>query len=310
MIRRQDGVALLVVLWACTLLAILVGGFASVARTEALQTRFSLGQQRARYAAEAGMMQVIALTEARRGAADAVSPAPSAEAGLPGDGRAVAFTFEHMNVAVAMLDETGKVDLNTASTDTLRRLFLGVGCTATRADTLVASINAWRGPIVVGGDDAAVLSARLAMGAADPAHYAPFFAVEQLQGVEGMDPALYERIEPLVTVWSGRPLPEPDFAPAGALAALPGIDPAIAREVVAIRDAAAQGTILPNLPGGLTLGSALPGSTVTFRVDADDGRGSRSRIEATVQFPPHGVERDPRVPLYTILRWRDFPAAP
>ncbi|UPG92945.1 general secretion pathway protein GspK [Luteibacter aegosomatissinici] len=289
------------------MLAILVGGFASIARTEALQTRFSLGQQRARYAAEAGMMQAIALTEARRGAADAISAVPSADAGLPGDGRAVAFAFEHIKVAVAMMDETGKVDLNTASTETLRRLFLGVGCTATRTDTIVTAINAWRGPVVVSGDDAAVLSGRLAMGAADPAHYAPFFAVEQLQGVEGMDPALYELIEPLVTVWSGRPVPEPDFAPAGALASLPGVDPATAREVVAIRDAAPQGTILPNLPGGLTLGGALPGNTVTFRVDADDGAGNRSQIEATVQFPPHGVKRDPRVPLYTILRWRDGP---
>lgn len=49
--RSQRGVALLVVLWACTLLAILLGGYAAMARTEGLQARYQFEQTRAHYAA-------------------------------------------------------------------------------------------------------------------------------------------------------------------------------------------------------------------------------------------------------------------
>ena len=57
--RKQRGVALLLVLWACTLLAILLGGDAALARTEALQARFEFSQAQAHYAAEAGLMQAV-----------------------------------------------------------------------------------------------------------------------------------------------------------------------------------------------------------------------------------------------------------
>ncbi|MBV8157642.1 MAG: general secretion pathway protein GspK, partial [Dyella sp.] len=57
--REQRGVALLVVLWACTLLAIMVGGYAMLARTEGLQARYQFAQTQAHYAAEAGLMRAI-----------------------------------------------------------------------------------------------------------------------------------------------------------------------------------------------------------------------------------------------------------
>jgi len=56
---RQQGVALLLVLWACTLLAILLGGYAALARTEGLQARYQFAQTQAHYAAEAGIMRAF-----------------------------------------------------------------------------------------------------------------------------------------------------------------------------------------------------------------------------------------------------------
>ena len=55
----QRGVALLVVLWACTLLAVLLGGYAMLARTEGLQARYAFAQTRAQYAAEAGFARAL-----------------------------------------------------------------------------------------------------------------------------------------------------------------------------------------------------------------------------------------------------------
>ena len=54
---RQRGVALLIVMWALTLLAIMLGGYAMLARTEGMQARYQFAQAQAHYAAEAGVMR-------------------------------------------------------------------------------------------------------------------------------------------------------------------------------------------------------------------------------------------------------------
>jgi len=312
--RGQRGIALLVVLWACTLLAILVGGFASIARVEALQTRFTLGQQRARYAAEAGIMQAIVQVDAQRRrvmVAD-MHGEPTPGDILPGDGRPITLAFDGMHVAVGMADETGKVDLNTAEPRALKALFVAAGCTAGRADELTAHIVAWRGPTAGGvADDASPTAvASFSINGNGAARYAAFSAIEELQGLSGMDPDLYTRIEPAITIWSGQASPQPDFAHALAMAAVRGLDPTVAREVVAMRDSVPPGTVVPNLPGGIALGGALPGSAMTFHAVADDGHGARASVEATVQFPPATPERIPHQAMYTIVRWRDGPAVP
>lgn len=307
----QQGVALLVVLWACTLLAILVGGFASIARVEALQTRFSLGQQRARYAAEAGISQAIATIEARRHQAlmDQMSNDAAQARGMPGDGRALAFAFDGLQVAVGIQDESGKVDINRADTRTLKALFVAAGCDDARAETLTHRVEAWRGPVAapVGDDGAAAVSALGAASSLGPRKYVPFTAIEELQSLPGMDPALYTALEPAITVLSGQSYPQPEFAPLLAMASLRGLDLAKARDVIALRDSAPPGTILRGLPGGLAFGDSAPSDAMTFRVTADDGHGSRAVVEATVRFETATPDRDNRVPLYTIIRWRDGP---
>jgi general secretion pathway protein K len=308
----QRGIALLVVLWACTLLAILVGGFAGIARVEALQTRFTLGQQRARYAAEAGIVRAIAVVQARRRQAllaDRGGMPP--EDGPPGDGRSLAFEFDRVHVSVGMLDETGKVDINSAEPRALKALFIAAGCTVGRADELARRVLAWRGPaMAAAADDGVPQASASATGAASASGtYTPFAAIEELQGLPGMDPELYGRLEPAITIWSGQAAPQPDFAPLLAMAAVRGLDLRTAQEVVRARDSAPPGTPLNNLPGGIALGGALPGNTITFHADADDGHGGRATVEATVRFAFAAPDRGPHEVLYTVLRWRDGPAS-
>ncbi|WP_448101684.1 general secretion pathway protein GspK [Luteibacter jiangsuensis] len=311
--NRQQGIALLVVLWACTLLAILVGGFAGIARVEALQTRFTLGQQRARYAAEAGIVRAIAVVQARRRQAwlADMGGTPSPGDTLPGDGRSLPFEFDRVHVSVSMLDETGKVDINSAEPRALRALFMAAGCPVARADELTRRVLERRGPAMVppADDGVSQTSAPAAAVSGLPGKYTPFAAIEELQGVPGMDPDLYSRLEPAITIWSGQAAPQPDFAPLLAMAAVRGLDLRTAQEVVSVRDSVPAGTPLTNLPGGMALGGALPGNTITFRADADDGHGARARVEATVRFPFAAPERGPHETLYTVLRWRDGPAS-
>jgi general secretion pathway protein K len=99
--QRQRGVALLLVLWACTLLAILLGGYAALARTEGLQTRYQFAQTQAHYAAEAGIMRAF------YGLQDPVN-----KNRWIGDGRIYTFAFDHADIKVSAIGESGKVDLN------------------------------------------------------------------------------------------------------------------------------------------------------------------------------------------------------
>src|SRR5579859_425412 len=110
-INRQRGVALLVVMWACTLLAILLGGYAMLARTEGLQARYQFAQTQAHYAAEAGLMRAI------YGLQDPQMP----QRWMP-DGRIYPFAFDGARINISIVSESGKVDLNAASPDVLQNL--------------------------------------------------------------------------------------------------------------------------------------------------------------------------------------------
>ena len=53
--RRQAGVAFVLVMWVIAMLSVVLGSFALIARTDAMQSRHLFDTTRARYAAEAGL---------------------------------------------------------------------------------------------------------------------------------------------------------------------------------------------------------------------------------------------------------------
>ena len=52
-----------------------------------------------------------------------------------------------------MVDETGKVDINTAEPRTLTALFVAAGCSGDKAAALTRAVTDWRGPTVGGTAD-------------------------------------------------------------------------------------------------------------------------------------------------------------
>jgi len=60
-------------------------------------------------------------------------------------------------------------------------------------------------------------------------------SVSELGRVPGMTAGVVERVEPMVTVYSGRPYVDPGSAPRGVLLALPGVQPAAADRFLAAR---------------------------------------------------------------------------
>ena len=275
----QRGVALLVVLWACTLLAIMVGGYAMLARTEGLQARYQFAQTQAHYAAEAGLMRAIyALQD------------PQLQQRWMPDGRIYPLDFDGAKINVSIVSENGKVDLNAASPDVLQNLFKAAGMSDGDAQSLTRNVVDWRTFSATMPSN--VPNAGYAQAGRDygPRH-GPFATVEELQMVLGMQPTLYRALASQVTLWSGRQSPDPSTAPPLALAAVPGMTPQQAQALVAARSAGPPQVAL----------AAMQGVTHSIRSEATLADGTRAILRATVRL--QGMR--PGALPYVVLRWQE-----
>lgn len=109
--------------------------------------------------------------------------------------------------------------------------------------------------------------------------------------VLGMTPKVYRAVASQVTLWSGRPAPDPATAPALALAAIPGMTPAQAQAIAASRSGG------PQQPGL----AAIQGVTHSIRSEAMLADGTRAILRATVRI--QGIR--PGALPYTVLRWQE-----
>ncbi len=277
---RQRGVALLLVLWACTLLAILLGSYAALARTEGLQARYQFAQTQAHYAAEAGIMRAF------YGLQD-----PQPRSRWIGDGRTYAFRFDGASVKVSAVGEGGKVDLNAASPQVLQGLFQAAGTPAAQARVVAANVVEWRTLPGVLADVDSRRARYQAAGLGYGPRNGPFASIEELQLVLGMTPALYARVAPVITIWSGNPTPDPNIALPLALAAIPGMTPQQEAVIAAARqrNASNPALVLNN------------GTTHSIRSEATLADGTRAVVRATLrlQYGQSGAQP------YAVLRWQE-----
>lgn len=284
--------ALLLVLWACALLAILLGGYAMTARTEGLQAHYQFAQTQARYAAEAGVAR----------AAWAVSQTDS-RLRWKTDGRPYQFQLDDTPVHVSITADDGKVDLNTASPQLLQRLFSVLGVDQTRSEHLAAAIADWRD-----ADDASLPNGAEAAQYRDAGRdygprNGPFASIEELQQVLGMDATLYAKVAPLLTIWSGRLVPNAAHAPLQVLEALPGMSHDAAVAFVRQRNLAdQQPQAVLRLPNGTPV--LAGGSSLTHSIRSDAVvDGVRASVRATIR---RGGMRAGHGP-YTVLQWKEGP---
>ena len=276
----QRGVALLLVLWAGTVLAILLGGYVVLARTEGLQARYQFAQTQAHYAAEAGIMRAVYQLQD-----------PQVRHRWIGDGRVYAFSWDNAEVKVSAISEAGKVDLNSASPDVLQGLFRATGMAPAAAQALTANVVSWRG---LPGSKSQVAEQRAVYAAAGRDYgprNGPFASIEELQMVLGMTPSIYRQVASAITVWSGNTTPDPDTAPPLALAAIPGMTPQKMQEIKLARQARVDAP-------GLAL---YNGVTHSIRSEASLADGTRAVVRATIRSQLGLTGAQP----YVVLRWRE-----
>ena len=276
--QRQRGVALLLVLWACTLLAILLGGYAALARTEGLLARYQFAGTQAHYAAEAGLMHAVYALQ---------DPRPKQR--WVGDGRTYTWHYDGATVSVRAIDEGGKIDLNAASPELLAGLFQAVGLKPAAAQALAGHVVDWRNPVVLEGDASSQRAPYQAAGRDYGPRHGPFASIEELQLVLGMTPALYRQLAPVLTIWAGTASPDPNTAPPLALAAIPGMTPEQRRAIEAARqrNAADPQLVLNN------------GTTHSIRSEATLADGTRAVLRATIRL--QAGQAQPCM----VLRWQE-----
>jgi general secretion pathway protein K len=279
----MHGAALLLVLWLIALLTALIGAFALTARVELLQGRVlgkgAEAQEIARASVEYALVRVADT--------DPVSH------WLP-DGRPYHWSFAGSSVEISIVDETGKIDLNQADAQLLTALIKTLAGDSAPAGQLAAAIIDWRDPDPLtqpggGAEDPDYAAAGLPYGAKD----APFETVAEVEQVLGMTPQLYAQLEPSLTLYSGRPQPDPNYASVPVLIAL-GLDPTA---YVARRRSAR-----PTIGDSQLLGAGSGTYSIESRVTLKEGRQATLRTVVRAGGGP--------VPgsVYTTLRWEEAAA--
>lgn len=257
--NNERGVALVIVLWSVMLLTVIAGNFVFTMRTETLMVRNTISAAQAEAMANGAVHRTLYETFK-----------PAADAGTwKADGRERQWERNGAKIRVVMMDESGKIDINTGSDELLRSLFLSIGVDAGKTEQLLDAVLDWRDADSLPRHNGAESESYRAAGLKHEPANAPFDAVEQLQQVLGMSTDIYLRIVPLITVHSRQPGINTLVAPRSVLMAIPGADPAQVDAYIEQRNQSlAGGQTPPPFPAGAGFMSAATDSVINVRAEA------------------------------------------
>jgi general secretion pathway protein K len=186
--------------------------------------------------------------------------------------------------------ENGRVDLNAASKELLVGLFTQLGATPRAAEDHANRVVAWR-TTPPKGDHSEADSYQNA-GLRYTPRGASFPHINELSLVLGLPPALVERAQAFVTVFSGRPQVNALAAAPQVLAALPGMSPDRLQAFLVERDVSSGNpALLTTLLGpSRSYASFDAGKTsrVMVRINFDNGR--RLLSQAVILVSDEGKE--------------------
>jgi general secretion pathway protein K len=209
------------------------------------------------------------------------------------DGIPQSFSFEGMAINVSVQDELGRIDINQAEASVLVGLFKSAGLDLNAATGLADKILDWRTSTALKHLNGAKEADYAAAGRAYRPRNGPFQSVDELLLVMGMTSELLRRIEPAVTVYSGRQFVDPQTAPREVLLSLPSMTPENVEAALAARARQA----VPVEPPSVDRISSLRGRA--FRIRTQIERPTRTYVyEAAVRLTDNPAEP------YWLLSWR------
>ena len=273
--RRQRGIALVLVLWVLSLLTVMAMGLTVAQRTETALSDNHVSAARFRAAADAAIAYTVLLLS--------MPPAetldPEAVPWLP-NGVAHTWRFGGVDLRISIFNEMSRIDLNGASPELLIALLTLLGAEIEIAESLGPAIVDWRdeddAKLLNGAEDAEYEDEGRAIGPKN----GPYVVVEELLQVLGLTPDLYLRLASEVSVDLEGGAFDERFASAVAIAATQGVALEDAELLIEQRDAPLfeDGAI----PQSLDRGGPL------YRIDIREDREGRPgrRMEALVELLP------------------------
>ena len=212
--HRDEGFALVTVLWGLALVALLATAFITAARWRVRASANILASSQAELLAEAGVniaiLHLLSAENGHTGDRQTVLAVLPLLCHLPNGGMA----------ALSAEDEGGKVDLNAAPPALLAAALLAAGTDKTKSTVLAAAIMEFRSA----APGTAEPPARQSTSARAVKH-GLFQTIYELDQVPGIDAGLFRALLPFVTVHSRQPGIDPGRADPALLAAL-GENPA------------------------------------------------------------------------------------
>jgi general secretion pathway protein K len=191
--RSEEGIALIAVLWALTLLSLIAAALLVETRSSTRVARNMADNAAARAAADAGIQRAILGFNS-----------PDADKEFRVDGTVYNWRFNSITVHISIQDESAKVDLNQATEVLLATLIETVGVEPEKARALAEAIADFRDADNFsrpsGAEEREYRTAGLTWGPTN----ALFNSVEELQQVLGMTAEIYRRLAPDLTVYSVR----------------------------------------------------------------------------------------------------------
>lgn len=246
---HQQGVALVLVLWVITLLSVIAGNFAYSMRSEAQIASNLLHVAQAQAQADAGFHRALF---------ELLKP-PTDLQRWQANGVEHAFVLDGVELRVSVLDESGKIDLNVAPDALLKGLFKSAGLSEEASTELLGKVRPTN-----------------ATNAANTTPPKPFESVDDLQKVEGMNAALFQKLAPALTVYSGIGIINAQVAAREVLLAIPGVNPALVEQYVLDRQKALlDGQNVPPFPGGAGFVGMVPPGMSAFSVRSEAYVGGR-----------------------------------
>ncbi len=206
--------------------------------------------------------------------------------------RETTFDLSTGSVSVQISDEGGRIDLGKAPADFLAHLLLAVGAPQSQAEAVAQSIIRWR------SRDEAPSENADQKAHTEEAHEGFFADVDQIAEVPGMRPEWVAAIRPLTTVFGAETV-NPLTAPAGVIAAVPGVDrDQLAAFLAARRSLPNDATRLATILGaGQRFVAAKPQQVVSIELATMLADGYSTAAHAVIVLLPH--DRQP----YRLLVW-------
>jgi general secretion pathway protein K len=185
MMSRQNGIVLVVVLWALVLLLVIVSGVSSSVHTESTLAHHQLDQTRLRALADAAFHQ---------GAARGHDP--DLETAWKADGEPHEWRFDGVDMVIRLEKENLRLDLNQANAHQLKELLERLEVDPDRQSEIADAILDWRDKDSLhrlnGAEDKDYHDAGKPYGAKD----SPFTSVDEIGLVLGIDPQLKMKMLP------------------------------------------------------------------------------------------------------------------